>query len=296
MHTINAAAASVQQLQDHPHAILRDDIVLKVEGPGALDCLQGLFTNDLERAGDNSLTWGAVLTPKGMIVTDCWIRRTADAIFVIVPRAGATGLLGVFRRSLPPRLARVTDLRESHRAWWLVGGTPTDIPEVDLATTTAPAPFNALVIAPQSVDESFMSAHGWDHVEPEAAEILGLLAGWPAVGREIDDRTLVQEVRFDELDGVRYDKGCYVGQETVARLHFRGHPNRTMRALVGTGIAPADPIVTSSTEKEVGTIARLLQVDDKWIASIKLRREVENGELVSAGGRPAQVQDFPVQL
>lgn len=294
MKTLSATGASLQQWQSQLHAIRRDDLVLKVEGPGALGCLQGLFTNDLERAGVDSLTWGAVLTPKGMIVTDCWMRRSADAILVIVPRQGAADLIELFRRSLPPRLARVTDLRETHHIWWLVGGAPGALPDCDVAIPAATAPFNALVIAPASEDEDFLSANGCEIAEPEAAEILGFLAGWPVVGSEIDDRTLIQEVRFDELQGVRYDKGCYVGQETVARLHFRGHPNRTMRALVGGGDPPLDPVVTNAAEKEVGTIARLLLIDGRWIASVKLRREVENGEQVSVGGRPAVVQEFPV--
>ena len=58
-----------------------------------------------------------------------------------------------------------------------------------------------------------------------------ILAGWPALGAEIDERTLPQEVRYDEIGGVSYTKGCYTGQETVARLHFRGHPNRELRGL-----------------------------------------------------------------
>ena len=51
------------------------------------------------------------------------------------------------------------------------------------------------------------------------------------LGHEIVEKTLVQEVRYDEIGGVSYTKGCYTGQETVARLHFRGHTNRELRGL-----------------------------------------------------------------
>jgi folate-binding protein YgfZ len=131
-----------------------------------------------------------------------------------------------------------------------------------------------------------------------AADALALLAGWPMLGREIDARTLVQEVRFDELHGVRYDKGCFVGQETLSRLHFRGHPNRTLRAIVGRGTVPSDGEVRAGAAdaREVGTIATLLSCDGHWIGSAKLRREVSAGDHVVVNGHDAAVHEFPVTL
>ena len=73
-------------------------------------------------------------------------------------------------------------------------------------------------------------ATGGTSEDREAARIL---AGWPRLGAEIEERTLPQEVRYDEIGGVSYTKGCYTGQETVARLHFRGHTNRELRGLAG---------------------------------------------------------------
>src|SRR5258708_9948328 len=67
---------------------------------------------------------------------------------------------------------------------------------------------------------------------PAVLELGRILAGWPRLGAEIDQKTLPQEVRYDDINGVSYTKGCYTGQETVSRLHFRGHTNRHLGGLL----------------------------------------------------------------
>src|SRR5512147_749635 len=95
--------------------------VFRVSGPGALTCLQGLLTNDLEKPGDGSLVYGALLTPKGMIVVDSWVIRQGDTLTLILPAAGHDPVAELFRRQLPPRLARVTDLTGQASVAWLLG-------------------------------------------------------------------------------------------------------------------------------------------------------------------------------
>jgi folate-binding protein YgfZ len=281
--------------QSTPHAIPRNDVVLRVSGPGAVTCLQGIFTNDLERAGPHSLSWGAVLTPKGMIITDLWIWRRDDDLLLIVPEGGAPALLELLGKSFPPRLAKVTDLRHDLAAWWLTTGDTALPATVEAISPIGPAPFHRMALAARTIDAEAFAAAGWQAAPALAADVLSLLAGWPVLGREMDARTLVQEVRFDALQGVRYDKGCYVGQETVSRLHFRGHPNRTLRAVMGRGVVPTDPEVTGGIDgREVGTVTTLLTCGVHWVGSVKLRREVNHGDRVTVGGHDAAVREFPV--
>lgn len=276
-------------------AIARRDAVIRVEGSGAEACLQGVLTNDLVK-GSPDLVWGAVLTARGMIITDLWVRRAADGFLLVVPEAGRTPLLDVLARSFPPRLAKVTDLGDELAAWWLVGETPAEIDGVDLALPSGPAPFAALAIAERSRGRDRLEAAGCSITSEAVGEVLAVLRGWPTVGREIDEKTLPQEVRFDELEGVKYDKGCYVGQETVARLHFRGHANRMLRAMRGSGELPEDLVITDGGGKEVGTVATLAQVGPQWIATAKVRREVAIGDTVIVGGRQVALADYPIEL
>jgi folate-binding protein YgfZ len=122
----------------------------------------------------------------------------------------------------------------------------------------------------------------------------------------VDEKTIPQEVRFDEIGGVSYTKGCYTGQETVARLHFRGHPNRQLRGLLFDTEPPAAPAqgwtAVTHLDREVGRVTSLAFVPEsgggvsgagRWIGMAVLRREVTPGAMVRAAGRDARVVDLP---
>src|SRR5712692_6956950 len=83
--------------------------VVSLTGPGAVTSLQGLLTNDVELPGDGSFVYGALLTPKGMIVVDGWAARLGTTVSYTVPAEGRERALGIFSRSVPPRLARVSE-------------------------------------------------------------------------------------------------------------------------------------------------------------------------------------------
>ena len=279
------------------HAIAVDDAVFRVEGAGAIDCLQGLLTNDVAKAAPGAAVWGAFLTPKGMIITDVWVVPGAGGAQVVVPGAMRDTVRHLFARTIPPRLARVLDEGETARVRWCTGGIPPDAADAELALPHAIAPFNALLLTRDpSATDTRLGQHGWRLAPAAFADLARLLLGWPTVGREIDDRTLPQEARFDELGGVRYDKGCYTGQETVARLHFRGHSNRILRGVCwAPGDRPTDTTV-SDGEKAVGTLRTIVQLGDRSVALAVLRREVALGDTVRAGESEGVVVEPPFDL
>jgi folate-binding protein YgfZ len=110
---------------------------------------------------------------------------------------------------------------------------------------------------------------------------------------EIDEKTLPQEVRYDEIGGVSYTKGCYTGQETVARLHFRGHTNRELRGLRWLGTASLAGRGVTHGPKEVGGVRSTLTLEDRRVGLGTIRREVELGDVVMAGGVEARVVALP---
>src|SRR5260370_1129980 len=85
-----------------------------------------------------------------------------------------------------------------------------------------------------------------------ALELMRILAGWPRLGAEVDDKAIPQEVRYDEIGGLSYTKGCYTGQETVARLHFRRHPHRQLRGPLFDPQPPAAPAEGGSGVSHAG--------------------------------------------
>jgi tRNA-modifying protein YgfZ len=298
--------------------VITDPAVFRVQGPGALTCLQGLLTNDLVKPGDNSLVYGALLTPKGALVVDYWVLRQADALTLVAPRSGHEASLDLFRRQLPPRLAKVVDLTGQARVAWLIGGrgfqtlaeSGVGMPEssgrvasvggevspIALALAPEAAPFVALALGAEPAIAALSSrvisagALPGDERDLHAARIL---CGWPALGAEIDERTLPQEVRYDQIGGVSYTKGCYTGQETVARLHFRGHTNRELRGLRWRRPVPLEGRTIHKGEREVGSVRSTLSLEDRAIGLGLIRREVAVGEELLAGGQPATVVALP---
>ena len=108
-------------------------------------------------------------------------------------------------------------------------------------------------------------------------------AGRPEWGIDIDESTIPQEANFDELHAISYTKGCYTGQETVARVHFRGHVNRHLRGLTYTGPSPLPPgaQLLDDAGKAVGDV-RSAAISPRLggIALAMLRREIAVGSSV----------------
>jgi folate-binding protein YgfZ len=307
--------ARLHLLRDGALVVSWPAAIFQVAGPGALACLQGLLTNDLEKPGDGTLVYGALLTPKGAIIVDLWVLRMGDRFLLLAEREARGVTLDLLRKSLPPRLARVTDLSDSHTALRLLGTDAggrsaaaglTPVPAIGRTSETAGlitaradvnAPFHALLVgendAIAAARERLLKV-GAEPGTPDDIESARILAGWPRLGREIQDKTLVQEVRYDELGGVSYTKGCYTGQETVARLHFRGHTNRELRGLrwISAPLADGDSVFDVDG-KEVGRITSRLMLPDQWLGLASIRREVAPGTVLTAAGAPATVVSLP---
>jgi tRNA-modifying protein YgfZ len=289
--------------------------VFEVTGPGALTCLQGLLTNDLERPGAGSLVYGALLTPKGMVVVDYWVVRLAERFLLVARPEGREATADLLRRQLPPRLARSTDQSGAVAALYLFGpgtaatvtaaglgelpaaGRATERDGLVIATPDGPAPFSGLVLGNResiAATARSLSEAGATSGDATLAEAARILAGWPRLGAEIEEKTLPQEIRYDEIGGVSYQKGCYVGQETVARLHFRGHANRGLRGLRWTTLEePTGDMVTDQDGKDVGTVRSILTLGDRRLGIAMLRREVGDDGEVTAAGLPAVVVALP---
>jgi folate-binding protein YgfZ len=149
--------------------------------------------------------------------------------------------------------------------------------------------------ATESVLESLKTA-GATAVTEDAAEIVRVESGRPRYGLDIDENTIPQEAGLNER-AVSFTKGCYVGQETVARLHYRGKPNRHLR-----GLRLSEPIASGAElhlgERPVGALtSTVLSPTFGPIGLALLRREAEPGAILAVGdrGATATVVELPFQ-
>lgn len=300
-------------------AVVNTDVrVLEVTGDGAVQCMQGLVSCDVERAGEQAFQYGAVLTPKGMIACDLWIVRLEGRLILAVPADGRHIVLTMMQRSLPPRLARYAEVTAELATIRVVGprsthaATEAGLPMspnggavegdgIVIARPSRAEPFAVQIHCPRGAADFWMArliASGAQRAGVAALELSRVLDGWPRLGAEIDSRTLPQEVRYDELGAVSYSKGCYVGQETVARLHFRGHANRHLQGLVWD-VRP-DPTIALIThaDKAIGRVTSVVSLDEsnRHFGLGIVRREITAGSAVVAGGVPAATSDVPFRV
>jgi folate-binding protein YgfZ len=302
--------------------------VLSLTGPGAVAAMQGLLTNDVEKPGEGAFLYGALLTPKGMIVVDGWTARQGTVVTYTVPAEGREPALAIFTRSIPPRLARSADLTTEVAVFRLTG--PQALAKVQMAGVAVPpgpgrvtvatvgavewqlarasdqAPFVLQVTTPSSavaaVAQRFVAA-GILEAGPVALDCARILAGWPRLGAEVDEKTIPQEVRLEELGGVSFTKGCYTGQETVSRLHFRGHVNRHLRGLLFDAEPAADVGSVTHQDRDVGRVTSVAWMPElrvtgggRWIGLAMVRRDMDTGTVVRAAGRDACVVGLPFVL
>jgi folate-binding protein YgfZ len=304
----------------HGAGVTQADVsAIEISGPAAVECMQGLVTIDLKAHGDMLLQYGALLTAKGRIACDMWVAVNETSLTLYPDSAGTDKLLLVLNRSLPPRLATVINRSDERRILRLVGPSASDlaaqvgfvvtpdgktITETDRTFARPPsgtAPFSLQIdCAAAEVDATLaaLSAAGVSVLSRYVLELTRILGGWPRLGAEINEKTLPQEVRYDELGGISYTKGCYLGQETVTRLHYRGHTNKRMLGLKLQGTPDTTDRTVKREERAVGrlTSAAWFGPEHGYLGLGIISNEVGPGEFVSAGNVPTWTSTLPFEI
>ena len=259
-----------------------------VEGPDAERFLQGLLSNDVAALSPGTAQRALLLDSKGHTVCDMRVHRDAgDAFTLVTTPEAAEALLPVLERY---HFSEDLDL---------LGPEPSDLLTVPGELRTA----DALVLpgaVPGTTDlvvadaTAALDELGIAEAPAEALEILRVECGVPLTGRDTGPRTLVQEVGLEAV-AVSFSKGCYLGQETVARAQHRGQVHRTLRGLAADAALPEGAAV-SFEGRAVGTVGSAVHSPRLgWIALAVLRREVPVDAEVTVEGlaAPARVREVP---
>lgn len=285
---------------------------LLVKGAEAAEYLQGQLTNDVEALEAGEGCYAALLDRKGHIQADMRVLRPAPDELWIDTEAET---LAATRRHLETyKIGRQVEIEEvsAERALLsligpgsvTVAGSP-PLPEhacepIAVAGVECLAVGTALGIDLIAAGDdgarlrAAVAEAGAPEVGAGAAEILRIESGTPRFGAEMDASTMPAEAGIVEA-AVDFEKGCYIGQETVARLHYRGKPNRHLRGLrLSASAAPGAPLALAG--KEVGRIGgSCVSPAQGPIALAIVRREAEPGVELSVGedGVTARVVDLP---
>jgi folate-binding protein YgfZ len=265
-----------------------------VRGRDAEKLLQSLVSNDVEAIEPGGTCIAFVLTPKGRPVADLRIWREAPDAFVLEaePELQAELQATVRRYRLAAR-AEIVDDRDRLASISVLGAL-----ERAPGLLLANGPLGVDVLgAPQDVAALWqeLAAAGARPIGSDAYEIARVEAGVPRFGAEIDASVLPAETGLVD-QAVSFSKGCYVGQEPVARLHYRGHPNRHLRHLLSfDGALPSVPAEIALGDRVVGRLTSVVQPpgDVPAVGLGYVRSEVEEGSIVDVrrpAGDPAQAR------
>lgn len=289
---------------------------LALTGPGALEFLNGQVTNELDGLRSGEGRYAAFLTHKGHMLGDLRVlaaggehagepeellldteRVALQALFDMIRRFRVGYDVELHKRTLERGLVSVIG-PHAHRA----AGTealaaaeehanaPVQIGGVAALAIRTDGGVDLLCDASQtSALLAALARREAPQVDQDAAEALRIERGRPRYGRDIDDGVIPQEAGLNER-AVSFTKGCYVGQETVARLFYRGRPNRHLRGLLLPARACGGEELRSG-ERVVGRIgSSAVSPVFGPIALALVRREVEPGGRVLVGGQDAEAE------
>jgi len=288
---------------------------LRVKGPRAAEMVTGMVTNDVAALLPGQGCYAAALTAKGKIVADVRVLVEEGGILVDAPPRSAAAWAAMVKKFVNPRIAPHEDESAALRDIGIFGVAArhvvSELTGVQSPALTALAPYSHVSVLVRGVSLQIvrvpdLEMEGFELILPadsftdfwsravaagatpaglEAWDIARVEAGRPEWGVDIDDTTIPQEANFDALHAISYTKGCYVGQETVARVHFRGHVNKHLRGIRAAGV---DPLPTGATLHDesgalVGDVRSTVRSPRLGaIALAMIRREIEPGASLTA--------------
>ena len=288
---------------------------IRFGGTRAAELVTGLVTNDVLSLTPGHGQYAAALTPKGKIAADVRIFADHDGLLTDTSERAAAGWREIVTKYVNPRVAPYRDVSAETRDIGVFGpkarkvvATATGADEVALehlhpyGNITVGTDSDRMMIVrvneiepdgfeiflPAAFEKAMrdkLLANGAIPGSPQSWDIARIEAGRPEWGIDMTDETLAQEANLDALGAISYTKGCYTGQETVARVHFRGHVNRFLRRLhfVSASIPPTNAELTDDMGNVVGDVRSVaMSPRQGGVALAMVRREVPPGTTLQA--------------
>jgi folate-binding protein YgfZ len=281
---------------------------LRASGSEAADYLQGQLTNDLDALSPGEGCYAALLDRKGHMRADLRVLRLEDEeLWLDTEEIATDTVVRHLETYMIGRDVEIGDVTAEHALLSVIGPAAAEVTgagplapehahrELDLGgvrcrAVAADAGIDLIVPGPgANALLTFLLETDAVEVTESAAEILRVESGRPRFGAEMTEATIPAEAGIDER-AVSFTKGCYIGQETVARLHHRGKPNRHLRGLrlerpaskgeeIRLGERPLGSIGTACVSPALGPIALAV-----------VRREAVPGDRVSVGDQDASAE------
>lgn len=260
------------------YVIFETRSVIRVDGADARGFLQGLISQDIEMVTPDRAAYGAFLTPQGKYLHDFCLAADGGAILLDCEAARADDLvtrLSRYRLRAEVSISIDPDLAVAA----IFGDTPID--GLDTAVGAAREFAGGVLFAdprhvglgwraflPRGLARDVLTGAGFTPGAPADYDILRVGLTVPDGSRDLEiDHTVLLEANFDELNGISWEKGCYLGQELTARTKYRGLVKRQLVTVALDGPAPLPGTVIEKDDREVGVLRSV--VDGHALAMLR---------------------------
>jgi len=274
---------------------LNDRGIIKISGPDAREFLQGLVSGDVNNVGANNSIWSAFLSPQGKYLYDFFVGEMGGALVLDCERERLGGFLK--KLSMFKLKARVEISDESNNlsvfvAWGngcenAIGTNPSPGSSVQFGGGIAfvdprSEKIGARIIAPEQTAVDALIAAGFARAAIGPYNRLRITLGLPDGSHDMTvDRALLLENGFEELGGVSFEKGCYIGQEVTARTRYRGLVKKRLVPVSIDGPAPAPGTAIICDEREIGEMKS--SETDMGLALIRVENLNDKNPLIANG-------------
>ncbi len=272
-------------------AHLKDRSVLRVSGDDHVSFLQGLVTNDMDRLQTSSAVYAGLLTPQGKILFAFFLVRDGNSVLIDTVRDSASDLvkrLMFYRLRAKVEIEDVSDEYAVLVAW---GGKPTTPADVISYLDPRLADLGHRMIAPLSAMPTLLEASGAASAETDDYHVHRISQGVPEAGRDFEHGdTFPHEACFDQLAGVDFEKGCFVGQEVVSRMQHRANVRKRIIPVHAEVPLPASGADIIAGTAKIGTLGSM--AGENGLALVRLDRARE----ALGKGDALTVGDVPIRL
>jgi folate-binding protein YgfZ len=271
--------------------------VIAIGGDDRVDFLQGLISNDTTRVAPGSAIWAALLTPQGRFLNDMFVVDGGDG----------TLLLETERERAPALAKKLTLYKLRSKVTVEDRSTATEVAVVSGDGAEGALPIDGTisfvdprltglgvrVLAPAGKAAALLQARGFAETSLDDYDALRLSLGVPDGSRDLPvEKALLLESGFDELNGVDWKKGCYMGQELTARTKYRGLVKRRLFPVRIEGTLPASGTTVELDGQDVGELRS--GAGERAIAMLRLDAARGGGALTAGGARI--VPEFPAWM
>ena len=291
-------------MADPAYILLENRGLIGVNGEDARVFLQGLVSNDVDKVSAEKSLYSALLTPQGKFLYDFFLIQSADGLLIDCELDRLADFMGKLSMYKMRAKVELFDATPDMTVAALIGddvATALGVENAEGATTALAggsafvdprlAAIGGRIVLPRKDAEKRLENEGFKAGLAADYERLRLTHGLPDGSRDmVVDKAILLENGFDELHGVDWDKGCYMGQELTARTHYRGLVKKRLMPIRIEGPAPEPGTQILCDGKDAGEIRSVL--DDRGLALIRLqpyrdKATFRAGETVIVPDKPA---------